>query len=118
MAIVKKGSRSITVKGTRYRWTMRRKPTYCQGNEWSPLTLAVEHQEQKGSVLLVHLPCAHPRSWMLGLAIAVRPALVASAIRTALTRGWTPLRPGSAFHLELTEQELPEDTAWFTTAAI
>lgn len=114
MALVKKGSRGITVDGARYRWTVRRKMTYDQGQGWVPFTFAVEHAEGTGSVLVVRLPCAHPRSWMGGRSMAVRPVLVALAVRTALTRGWMPLRPGSAFRLELAERELPGDTVWFT----
>ncbi|GAB2816576.1 hypothetical protein GCM10022221_13250 [Actinocorallia aurea] len=116
MALVRKGSRGITVDGLDYRWTVRRKMTYCQGSEWGPLTFAVEHSERVGSVLAVSVPCAHPRSWIGGRSMTVRPALVASSIRTALARGWTPLRPGSAFHLELEEQDLPDDAVWFIAA--
>ena len=39
MAIPKKGSRLITVDGTGFRWRVRRKPTYCQGNSRGPMTL-------------------------------------------------------------------------------
>ncbi|XVQ83025.1 hypothetical protein ACQP2K_29850 [Microbispora siamensis] len=114
MSLVKKGSRRIAVGETLYRWTVRKRPTYCQGNGWTPLTFAVQHYEQQGSVLVVSLPCVHPRSWLLGRSTTVRPVLVASAIRTALASGWTPLQPGPAFRLSLKEEELPEGTAWFT----
>lgn len=44
MALVKKGSRLITVNGTTYRWRLRGRPTYGQGVVQSPLTFAVEQR--------------------------------------------------------------------------
>ncbi|WP_220502385.1 hypothetical protein [Microbispora sp. H10670] len=114
MALASKGSRPITVGETQYRWTVRKKPTYSQGNGWTPLTFAVEHGVRSGSVLVVSLPCVHPRGWSLGRSTTVRPALVASAIRTALVRGWRPSEAGPAFRLGLLEEELPKGTVWFT----
>ncbi len=40
--------------------------------------------------------------------MAVRPALVAAAIRMALGRGWDPHQAGPAFDLDVTEDELAE----------
>ncbi|XIE81532.1 hypothetical protein AB6O49_34030 [Streptomyces sp. SBR177] len=45
MALVRKGSRRITVDGVTYRWRLRGRPTYAQGMTWSPLTYAVDHAE-------------------------------------------------------------------------
>ncbi|MEV4833184.1 hypothetical protein AB0K05_01585 [Nonomuraea sp. NPDC049486] len=42
MAIPKKYARPVTVDGTAFRWRVRRKPTYCQGNGWGPMAFAVE----------------------------------------------------------------------------
>jgi hypothetical protein len=42
VALVRKGCRQIVVDGVTYRWHVRRKPTYSQGNGWTPLTFAVE----------------------------------------------------------------------------
>ncbi|MFI6450221.1 hypothetical protein ACIBF6_01580 [Streptosporangium amethystogenes] len=60
MAMPRRGSRLITVDGTGFRWRVRNKPTYCQGNDWSPLTFAAERAEKPGDVLVVSLPCARP----------------------------------------------------------
>ncbi|TMR88031.1 hypothetical protein EJK15_68485 [Nonomuraea basaltis] len=57
MAIPKKGSRHITVDGAVLRWRVRRKPTYCQGNGWGPMTFAVELADRKVSSQLRHGRC-------------------------------------------------------------
>ncbi|MFI6452490.1 hypothetical protein ACIBF6_13110 [Streptosporangium amethystogenes] len=106
MAIPKKGSRLITVDGVIYRWRIRRKPTYCQGNGWGPLTFAVESAEKPGRVLLVALPFARPDAWLGERTMAVRPALVTAIIGTALDRGWDPQQKGNAFTLDLNENDL------------
>ncbi|MEU6729085.1 hypothetical protein ABZ917_35720 [Nonomuraea wenchangensis] len=106
MAIPKKGSRLITMDGTVYRWRVRRKPTYCQGNSWGPMTFAVELADASGRVLLVSLPCSRPDAWWGERTMALRPVLVAAIIRTALRHGWTPRQAGNAFELALTDEDL------------
>ncbi|GII90982.1 hypothetical protein [Sinosporangium siamense] len=108
MAIPTKGSRPITVDGAAYRWRVRRKATYCQGNGWGPMTFAVEAAGRPGRVLLVVLPWSRPDAWLGGRTMAVRPALVAAVIRTALERGWEPRRAGRAFTLDLDEDDLAD----------
>ncbi len=102
----RKGSRFITVDGTAFRWRIRHRPTYRRDNGWSPLTVTVERTEEPGRVLVVSLPCARPDNPLGERTIAVRPALVAGCIRRALEQGWNPGRPGSAFTLTVTEDEL------------
>lgn len=63
MAIPKKGSRLITIDDMTFRWCVRRKPTYCQGNSWGPMTFAVELPGVSGRVPLVSLPCSRPDAW-------------------------------------------------------
>lgn len=46
----KKGSRLIT--STVFRRRVSHKPTYRQGNSWSPLSSAVERAEEPGAVLV------------------------------------------------------------------
>ncbi|MFC7648347.1 hypothetical protein ACFQX6_53805 [Streptosporangium lutulentum] len=75
----KKGTRLITVDGIVYRWRVRHKPTYNQGNSWSPLSFAVERAEEPGGVLVVSLPCARPDNWRGERTIALRPILAADA---------------------------------------
>jgi hypothetical protein len=102
----KKGSRRITVDGGDYRWRVRRKPSSCQGNAWTPLTFSVERTEAPGNLLVVSLPCARPDNWLGRRTIPVTPALVAASIRRALEQGWDPGRPGRAMRLEVTEDDL------------
>ncbi|GAA4588144.1 hypothetical protein GCM10023194_39000 [Planotetraspora phitsanulokensis] len=108
MAMPKKGSRLITVAGTMFRWRIRHRPTYSEGNGWTPMSFSVELAAQPGSVLKITLPCARPDNWLGERAIAVRPILVAAAIRRALDEGWTPDLRGRAFSLDITEDELPD----------
>ncbi|MCG5217288.1 hypothetical protein [Streptosporangium sp. KLBMP 9127] len=106
MAMPKKGSRLITVDGAVFRWRVSHKPTYSQGNDWSPLSFAVERAEEPGGVLVVSLPCARPDNWLGARTIAIRPVLVVGCIRRALGQGWNSAQPGSAFTLSVTEDEL------------
>ncbi len=102
----KKGSRLITVDGAVYRWRVRHKPTYHQGNGWSPMIFGVERAEEPGGVLVVSLPCARPDSWLGERTIAIRPILVSGCIRRAIEQGWNARKPGSAFPLAVSEDEL------------
>ncbi|MCX4825680.1 hypothetical protein OG883_38715 [Streptomyces sp. NBC_01142] len=103
MALLKKGSRRITVDGTTYRWRLRGRPTYDQGLVWSPLTYAVEHAETPGTTLVIATNQPHPSNWFGTRANPVLPSDVADSIRTAHANGWTPERPGSPFHLDQSE---------------
>ncbi len=105
MALTRKGARRITVDDVVYRWTVRRKPTYCQALGWSPLTFAVERTEQPGSTLVVSLPWARPDNWLALPSGPVRPGVVARAIRVALSRGWQSASPGSPFKIDLPSDE-------------
>ncbi|MEU6795723.1 hypothetical protein ABZ907_28870 [Nonomuraea wenchangensis] len=108
MAIPKKGSRLISVDGTVFRWRVRRKPTYCQGNSWGPMTFAVELAGASGRVLLVLLPCSRPDAWWGERTMAIRPALVTATIRTALSHGWDTQQVGNTYELALTDEDLTE----------
>ncbi|MEU6393594.1 hypothetical protein [Streptomyces sp. NPDC046939] len=103
MALVKKGSRRITVDGIPYRWRIRRRPTYGQALCWSPLTYAVELADAPGSTLVVTTNQPHPNNWLIESVSAVVPSAVADGVRTARTNGWSPGRPGSPFHLDHSE---------------
>lgn len=100
MALVRKGSRRIVVDGTEYRWRLRGRPTYDQGLVWSPCTFAVEHADTPGTMLVVTTDQPHPSNWIGREAEPVLPSGVAAAVRLALSEGWTPTAPGSAFHLD------------------
>ena len=59
MSIPKKGSRQVVVDKVEFRWRVRSRLTYDQALAVSPLILAVELSESRGSVLTVDLPQAH-----------------------------------------------------------
>lgn len=63
-----------------------------------------------GTVLHVEVvDRSHPGAWLGGgRAGSVRPALVAAAVRRALSDGWDPARPGSAFRLDQTSTVLDD----------
>ncbi|WP_351231552.1 hypothetical protein [Streptomyces sp. NPDC002133] len=103
MALVKKGSRRITVDGTTYRWRLRGRPTYDQGLVRSPLAYAVEHAKTPGTTLVVTTNQPHPSNWFGTQADAVLPSDVADSIRTARADGWAPERSRSPFHLDQSE---------------
>lgn len=109
MALRKRGTRPIVVDGIRYRWLVRRKPTYSQGLTWSPLTFAVERTEPPScATLIVRLASPHPGNWINAPAAPVLPSAVARAIRQAHDRGWQPDHPKSPFTLSLgDEDQLP-----------
>ena len=101
MSIVKKGSRRIVVDGVAYRWTVRPKPSYSQGNAWSNLTFAVQREMLGQSVLVATVGGARPDNWINVSSAVVTPALVEGAVRRALAQGWLPMQPGSPFVLTL-----------------
>src|SRR3712207_6874751 len=47
-----------------YRWRVRRKPTYSQGNAWKGITLAIERFDTKGAILVVEMHQPHPGNWL------------------------------------------------------
>ncbi|MFE0146234.1 hypothetical protein ACFWY5_03785 [Nonomuraea sp. NPDC059007] len=106
MAIPKKGSRLITVDGVVYRWRIRHKPTYDQGNGWSPMTFAVQLADAPAQVLVVSLPFHRPDSWLGEETATVRPALVAAVVARALHAGWRPDQNGSHVRLDLSRDNL------------
>ena len=108
MALTSKGSRSLIVDGIAYRWSVRRKPTYCQEMGWSNLSFAVEAASYGLCILHVSTQAARSDSVAASAdelpgspSMAVTPALVAHSIRLALKQGWQPQQQGSAFELRL-----------------
>ncbi|AZM45745.1 hypothetical protein DMB38_07795 [Streptomyces sp. WAC 06738] len=107
MALVKKGSRRITVDGVPYRWRVRARPTYGQGLVWSPLIYAVEQAGTRGTILVVTTNQPHPSNWFEIPGRPVLPAEVAATIRMARAAGWTPDEPGSPFLLDRSQGFVP-----------
>jgi hypothetical protein len=104
MAIVKKGGRNIVVDGNRYRWRVRRKPTYDQEIFRHPISFSVEQQGGNGSVLVVLTPQEHPKSVYEKNPSPILPSFVAQCIRQALATGWIPEKPGAQFMLDLSRR--------------
>lgn len=100
MALRRKGARRIVVDGTAYRWRLRGRPTYNQGLAWTPCTFAVEHAETPRMTLVVTTSLPHASNWVGREARPVLPSDVAHAIEHALREGWTPVAPGSPFHVD------------------
>ncbi|MFF4656630.1 hypothetical protein [Streptomyces sp. NPDC001381] len=107
MALVRKGSRRIVVVGTVYRWRLRGRPTYDQGLAQSRCTFAVEHADTPGTTLVVTTNEPHPSNWFGRAAEPVLRSTVAAAVRLALSEGWAPKAPGSAFHLDQSAGFMP-----------
>src|SRR5688500_18922241 len=98
MAIPKKGSRTVTVEGVRYRWRIRRKPTYSEGAFASHFSVAVERVEPRSRcVLLLASAFPRPDNWLGHASELVAPRLIAASIRDALAHGWQPEKDGSSF---------------------
>ena len=109
MAMPKKGTRSITVDGVKYRWLLRKRPDY-------PPTLAVVVVEQDGiggSVAVLETPYLEFDPWLhldrsqrpSPTLETISPADVEGYIRTAMQAGWKPEAPGPAFTLKISEQQ-------------
>jgi len=107
VALVKKGSRRITVDRVVYRWRVRGRPTYDRGLCWSPLAYAVELAERPGATLVVTTNQPHPSNWFARPATPVRPSDVAGAVRLAQAKGWAPATPGPVFRLDQSEGFAP-----------
>src|SRR5262249_12702797 len=101
MAIPKKGTRRIVVDATAYRWRVRSRPTYCQGNAWGNLSFAVELECEGKTLWVVKLDHARPNSGGGAQSAFTTPAIVERAIRNALERGWRPHERGSPHALSL-----------------
>ncbi|MFI6850493.1 hypothetical protein OG535_40265 [Kitasatospora sp. NBC_00085] len=100
MALVRRGSRRITVDGVTYRWRVRGRVTYTRGLVWRPLAYAVEQDGTSGTTLVVTTNQPHPSNWFGISARAILPSDVAASIRKARAKGWTPEKPGSPFRLD------------------
>jgi hypothetical protein len=101
MAIPKKGSRPITVDGSDYRWLIRRKPTYVQGNGWTPMTLAISAAFPRATSLVVTLATNRPDAWVGAEVNAITPHNVAALIRLGIARGWNPATPGGQLQMDV-----------------
>ncbi len=100
MAIPKTGSRKIIVDDIKYRWTVRKRPTYTQSVMEANMQAAVELYEEPGSVLSINFPWVRYDSFIGIPQEPVTPKLIEQSVRTALQKGWLPEKKGSAFTLD------------------
>lgn len=101
MAIPKKGSRRIVVRGESYRWLIRRKATYGQsdyGNGY--INVAVEHENEQGAVLIIYTSNPHPKDWSIVEIDPVTPRNIEEWIVDAISKGGQPKIPGAQFNYE------------------
>lgn len=101
MALTRRGLRHIQVAGISYGWSIRRKPTYSQGNGWGGLAVAIARDDCQGQILHVELHKARLDAWLGSHAPPVTPRLVAGWIVQALALGWQPCTPGNAFEMRV-----------------
>jgi hypothetical protein len=106
MAMRKTGSRVVVVNGQRYRWRVRRSPTYMQGAYATALTFSVQ-REDGGSVLMIVADGPRPDNWLGRTGAVITPAVVADAIGRALAAGWQTGPGGKPFELALAPDAKP-----------
>ena len=90
MSIPKKGSRKIHIGGIDYRWTIRNKPTYCEGAFATEMTAAVELYASPVSTLIIGFGSPRPDNWLEREGMKVTPKTIKSQIELALKNGWEP----------------------------
>lgn len=101
MTLPSKGKRTISLGEERYEWSIRRKPTYTQGAFRSSMTIAVQRADIRGGcVLVADAIISRPDNWIKPHQTSVTPAVVRDIIKAALSEGWQPEQPGSAFRIE------------------
>lgn len=96
MALTGKGSRSLIVDGTAYRWSVRRKPTYCQEMGWSNLSFAVE--TANGGLCTLHVITEATRADSVAASTDELPGSPSMAVTPPWLRtasGWPCNRAGS-----------------------
>jgi hypothetical protein len=99
MAFRKTGSRRIVVDGIAYRWRFNHRVSSGAWDGCMGCVVTVQKADCNGSVLTIRYEEHHPTVAAVwgGPIISVRPAHVASAIRTAITDGWRPADKGAGF---------------------
>jgi hypothetical protein len=89
MSIPKKGTRKIIVREEPFIWLIRRKATYLQScYPEGCLHVAVEHDRQPGSNLIIETNRPHPEGFNLTQVDPIIPSDVAQWIERSLEMGW------------------------------
>jgi hypothetical protein len=67
----------------------------------TPMTVAIERiVEEPGAILLVNLGVSRPDNWITPHQTTIKPGEVRQIIAAALSEGWDPDTPSSAFEFE------------------
>ncbi len=111
MAIPKRGSSQIIVDSITYRWRVRNRPTYSQGNGWTNVKLAVAAEQKPSTTLIVNLERKYGANWLEIPSQPVVPSEVEQWIRNAKANGWTPLEAGKPFEMHESTRGKDETSA-------
>ena len=86
----------IEVGGEPYVWRLQRLPQWSSDvNAWQGMAIAVRHRDGQREAVLEFPPRRQPRFGAPQLkASQIDPALVATAIASAIAAGWEPLSRG------------------------
>jgi hypothetical protein len=109
MSIPKKGARKIIVREEPFIWLIRRKATYSQSADpGGYLNIAIEHDREPGSNLIIETDRLHPDGWFISLTQInpIIPSDVALWIEQALEMGWMPKESGKPFYVAVMEGNL------------
>ncbi len=107
MSIPKKGTRKIIVREEPFIWLIRKKATYSQScYPKGCLHIAVEHDREAGSNLIIKTDRLHPQGFNLTQINPIVPADVALWIEQALEMGWMPKESGKPFHVAVVKGSL------------
>jgi hypothetical protein len=91
MAAPKKGSRTVTVNGVRFRWRIRRKPTYSQALSEGRFCMTVERFDPPSRYILwLAADFPRPGNWFRRASKAVTPQMIAALSRKRLPEGGSP----------------------------
>ena len=96
---------SVTVDGVRYEWWIHRRPTWCTGEGWKGLALAVQPAEFPARKLFLEFP--PELDTHISSQKRPRPSVserrLTESIRAALAAGWEPSSRGRPFVYEVVQ---------------
>jgi len=93
----------IELGGDTYVWRLQRVPGWSSDTAgWRGMAIAVRHKEGQREAVLEFPPGPQPRYGAPQLkASQISPALVATAIASAIAAGWEPLSRGKTVTIEV-----------------
>jgi hypothetical protein len=93
----------IELGGDTYVWRLQRVPGWSSDTAgWRGMAIAVRHKEGQREAVLEFPPGPQPRYGAPQLkASQISPALVATAIASAIAAGWEPLSRGKTITIEV-----------------